>query len=405
MDGWEEKRMHGPENNPGTHITEAQPGQLSNKLVWLIWVVWLPFLLPPIFTLLARKPSLPYIAAILVINLVFAGLYLWATWRNGSALAGSIKAAPLSLRARWMVIAALTILAVLLAIVGGSSNWMSPFIFTSAYIGGALPAKKAGLALAGLAGLTILTVRLVSVHWSDLESPLTYVIVVGIVVMSFRQSILANRELLAAREEIAQLAVANERLRIARDLHDLLGHNLSLITLKSELASRLVKANPEQAAAEIADVERTARKTLQEVREAVASYRQPSLESELQAVQEILSAAWIAYQLEGRDALGEIPARVEAALSWTVREGVTNIIRHSRAKQAVIHFTRDGETAGIFITNDGAGLPGEDEMSSGLHGLAERIAALGGQIDAGRQSDGRYRLAVSIPLNAKGAKS
>ncbi len=404
MNGWEEKRIQRPEHDAGTRIPEAPPGQLSNTLVWLIWVVWLPFLLPPIFNLLARKPSLPYFASILVINLVFAGLYLWATWRNGSALAGSLKAAPLSLRARWMVIAVLTILAVLLALVGGSSSWMSPFIFISAYLGGALPAKKAGWALAGLAGLTILTVRLISVDWADLESPLTYVIVVGIVVMSFRQSILANRELLAAREEIARLAVANERLRIARDLHDLLGHNLSLITLKSELASRLIKANPEQAAAEIADVERTARKTLQEVREAVASYRQPSLESELQAAQEILSAAGIAYQLEGQDALGEIPARVEAALSWAVREGVTNIIRHSHAKQALIHFTRDSETAGICITNDGAGLPGDDETGSGLHGLTERIAALGGQVDAGMQPDARYRLAVSSPLDAKGAK-
>ncbi len=394
--------MQRPEHDSDTRITKAPLGQLSDKLVWLIWVVWLPFLLPPIFSLFARKPSLPYFAVILVINLIFAGLYLWATWRNGSALAGSIKVAPLSLRARWAVIVALTILAVLLALVGGSSSWMSPFIFTSAYIGGALPAKKAGLVLAGLAGLTILTVRLVSVHWSDLESPLTYVIVVGIVVMSFRQAILANRELLAAREEIARLAVTNERLRIARDLHDLLGHNLSLITLKSELASRLLKADPDQAAVEIADVERTARKTLQEVREAVASYRQPTLESELQAAQEILSAAGIAYQLEGRDALGELPPRVEAAMSWAVREGVTNIIRHSRAKHALIQFNRDNETVGIRITNDGAGLPGEDETGSGIHGLAERIAALGGHIDAGITPDTRYRLAVSIPLDANG---
>ncbi len=396
--------MQKPESDAGTRMTEELPGQLSEKLVWLIWVVWLPFLLPPIFTLLARKPSLPYLASILGINLVFAGLYLWATWRNGSALAGSIKAAPLSLRARWMVIGALTILAALLALVGGNSSWMSPFIFTSAYIGGALPAKKAGWALAGLSGLTILTVRIVSSNWSVLEGPLTYVIVVGIVVMSFRQSILANRELLTAREEIARLAVANERLRIARDLHDLLGHNLSLITLKSELASRLIQANPDQAAAEMADVERTARKTLQEVREAVASYRQPTLESELQAAQEILSAAGITVQMEGRNALGEIPARVEAALSWTVREGVTNIIRHSRAKQAVIQFTRDGQTAGIHITNDGAVLAGEDETGSGIPGLAERIAALGGQVDAGMQPDARYRLAASIPLIAKEAK-
>ncbi len=114
--------MHRSENDAGARIPETPPGQLSDKLVWLIWVIWLPFLLPPIIELLASKPSLPYLTSILVINLVFAGLYLWATWRNGSVLTGSIKAVPLSLRDRWMVIAALTILAVLLAFVGGSSS-------------------------------------------------------------------------------------------------------------------------------------------------------------------------------------------------------------------------------------------------------------------------------------------
>ncbi len=114
--------MHRSENDAGAHIPEPLPGQHSEKLIWLIWVIWLPFLLPPIIELLARKPSLPYFTVILVINLVFAGLYVWATWQNGGVLAGSIKAVPLSLRARWMVIAALTILAVLLAFVGGSSS-------------------------------------------------------------------------------------------------------------------------------------------------------------------------------------------------------------------------------------------------------------------------------------------
>jgi two-component system sensor histidine kinase DesK len=379
-------------------------GTGSRKLLWLIWVVWLPFLLPPIFTLISEKPSFIYFAVILAINGVFAALYLWATRRNGFVLAGSHDFTALSLTARWVVIAAMIILATLLALVGGNSTWMSPFIFCSAYIAGALPAKKAGLAIGGLVGLTFLTVRLISSNWIDLGSPLVYVIVVGIVVMSFRQSILANIELVAARAEIAELAVSNERLRIARDLHDLLGHNLSLITLKSELANRLIHSDPDQAAREIADVEHTARKTLQEVREAVASYRQSTLESELQAAKEILSAAGIDYQVVGRESLGILPARVEAALSWTVREGVTNIIRHSHARLSTIQFNRGKESAGLTITNDGVAIESEKEFSSGLNGLSERVKALSGLLEASALPEGGFRLEVTLPITLKEEK-
>jgi two-component system, NarL family, sensor histidine kinase DesK len=205
-----------------------------------------------------------------------------------------------------------------------------------------------------------------------------------------------------AREEITRLAVTTERLRIARDLHDLLGHNLSLIALKSELARRLVSVAPERAIVEIRDVENVARTTLQEVREAVSAYRQPTLKSELQAAQEILAAAGIAYRYDGDESMiDSLPTTIEAVLSWTVREGVTNVIRHSRAHQCTIRVTRDAQEIGIEVIDDGAGVSSfnsSDIEGNGLRGLAERVEKLGGRYEASPRVGGGFLLAVSVPL-------
>ncbi len=226
----------------------------------------------------------------------------------------------------------------------------------------------------------------------------------------------------AAQEEATRLAVMTERLRIARDLHDLLGHNLSLITLKSELARRLAGSASERLASEIGDIEQVARTTLQEVREAVSNYRQPTLSNELHGAQEILAAAGIACHYENigsnRDNesdLETLPTAIEAVLAWAIREGVTNVIRHSHAHSCTIHMTRIGENASIEIIDDGTGnsitsadrsgdtssTPGKDQGGNGLRGLAERVAALGGRFEAVPRDDGGFRLAVSVPLGQK----
>ncbi|HVB23256.1 MAG TPA: sensor histidine kinase, partial [Ktedonobacteraceae bacterium] len=213
----------------------------------------------------------------------------------------------------------------------------------------------------------------------------------------------------AAQEEAARMAVMTERLRIARDLHDLLGHNLSLITLKSELARRLAGTSSEQLASEIGDIEQVARTTLQEVREAVGNYRQPTLSNELHAAQEILAAAGITCHYEGDGSNGShgshgndietLPTAIEAVLAWAMREGVTNVIRHSRAHSCTIRVTRGMQTAQVEIIDDGVGIvlapvaqpasaastngASSHHLGNGLHGLAERVAALGGHFAAG----------------------
>jgi len=215
-------------------------------------------------------------------------------------------------------------------------------------------------------------------------------------------SITTSWALDTARKEIARLAVMTERLRIARDLHDLLGHNLSLIALKSELARRLVSVAPERAIVEISDVENVARTTLQEVREAVSAFRQPTLKSELSAAQEILAAAGIFYRFDGDDHIVDaLPTTIEAVLSWTVREGVTNVIRHSRAHQCTIRVTRDDYQITIEVIDDGAGasiMNITDNEGNGLRGLTERVEKLGGRCEAFPREGGGYLLAVSVPL-------
>jgi two-component system sensor histidine kinase DesK len=194
--------------------------------------------------------------------------------------------------------------------------------------------------------------------------------------------------------------VIEERLRVARDLHDLLGHTLSLITLKSELAGRLIQRDPARAAQEIHEVERVARQTLREVREAVAGYRQPGLLSELDGARQLLEAAGIACQIANM--AGVLPPATDAVLAWTVREGVTNVIRHSRARHCTICVSYEEGSVHAEIVDDGgqrnernATQPG---TGSGLVGLAERVRAAGGQIEARPQPVAGFRLWVELPL-------
>ena len=192
---------------------------------------------------------------------------------------------------------------------------------------------------------------------------------------------------------------------MARDLHDLLGHHLSLIALKSELAGRLIETAPARAAAEIQDVERVARQTLREVREAVAGYRQPALQSELDGARQLLDVAGIACSIEYT--AGALPPATDAVLAWAVREGVTNVIRHSRARQCRIRVAGADGTVHAEVINDGDHDQGQEgkgasrQSGSGLTGLAERVTAQGGHLEAGpllAEGSERFRLWVELPI-------
>ncbi|MGH9094597.1 MAG: sensor histidine kinase, partial [Acidimicrobiales bacterium] len=165
---------------------------------------------------------------------------------------------------------------------------------------------------------------------SDLFSAVVIVFGVGCTFLGFWRLLEANEALRQAQADQARIAVAEERLRFSRDLHDLLGHSLSVITLKSEVAARLLPGRPEQAAGEVAEIEHVARQALWEVREAVSGYRRTTLATDLIAARTALAAASMTATLDIAE-LGLVPAIV-AVLAWAVREGVTTVVRHSHAR-------------------------------------------------------------------------
>ena len=383
-------------------------------LLWPIWIVWLPLLIPPALDMIRSEPSVPRVIATLSGVVLFVSIYVWATWRNAREL--GISPAPLAETppAKWLIIGSLLGLSMGLALLGRvNSSWLDTFIFTGAYVSGSLPPRKALPTVGVVVLLSLASGWAIGLNWFDVVQTNIILIVTWVTTISLVRAFVANRALDTAREEIARLAVMNERLRIARDLHDLLGHNLSLIALKSELARRLIDSSPERAAVEISDVENVARSTLQEVREAVGRYRQPTLSSELHGAQEILAAAGIAYRYEGLPgAIDSLPSAVESALAWAVREGVTNVIRHSRAHRCTIRAVRDETQVMVEIIDDGLSavpetlslVPSSAVKNSagngghGLRGLHERVLALGGYCESGGQPAGGFRLAVSVPL-------
>jgi two-component system, NarL family, sensor histidine kinase DesK len=256
-----------------------------------------------------------------------------------------------------------------------------------------LPLAQAVAWTAALVGITVTSAWLAT---GAFDVRLLTLAAFGASAMAVRQLTISVGQLRLAREELARLAVAEERVRFARDLHDLLGHTLSLIVLKSELAGRLVPKAPDRASAEIHDVEVAARDALRQVRDAVAGYRQPTLRAELEAACEVLSAAGIGVRVE--DMTSVLPATVDALLAWAVREGVTNVVRHSRARSCTVRVCSIDGNARVEITDDGRGVSCVAAPGSGLAGLAERAAARGGWMRAGPAPDGAFSLIVEAPL-------
>jgi signal transduction histidine kinase len=211
--------------------------------------------------------------------------------------------------------------------------------------------------------------------------------------------LLAGAYLVAvASGQRARSSVDRERLRLARDLHDLLGRSLSVIAIKSQLARRLAPAGEiSRAVDEIGDVERIARESLQDVRQAVDGYRQPSVMAELATGRSALVAAGIAATVD--ESVGALDPRIDAALAWAIREGVTNVIRHGHAATCEIRLTRLNGDARLEIVNDGP-TASVVVTGNGLRGLRERAADRGGSADAGPLPGGGFRLRVTLPLRA-----
>jgi two-component system, NarL family, sensor histidine kinase DesK len=367
---------------------------------WLVCVVF------PLISLL-RAPGSPVHLVVGIAALVFfAASYTWLMWSH------PVSRTMRNLHPSWLQMSLLVILVILVIVLtfayGLTFLWL--FIGVSACAGVILPSISAFVTVSLLMLLPFALSLIEQGSITRVDWPLTIALLLlvrglGLDMIGVARMGRAIRELHAARRELARLAVAEERLRVARDLHDLLGHTLAMIALKSELAGRILEQEPAQAAREIQEVEKTARQVLREVRIAVTGYRQPTLESELHTAQQLLEAAGITYRFER--VVDEVPLSIDAVLAWAVREGVTNVVRHSRARHCSICLSQTPGWVRLAITNDDprSSLPPVEQVSSlsgnGLPGLVERVVAQGGHIEAGpRLIDGEagFRVQVDLPL-------
>jgi two-component system, NarL family, sensor histidine kinase DesK len=217
-------------------------------------------------------------------------------------------------------------------------------------------------------------------------------IIVGISNAFIARQKRADKKLHMAHEEIEQLAAVAERERIARDLHDVLGHTLSVIVLKAELAGRLIERDPQRAAQEIADVEKTARTALREVREAIGGYRSQGLPAEMEQARNTLQAAGVTLACESP--LPQLHAAEETVLCLAVREAVTNIVRHAQATHCSMRFTNSSDGFhSLLITDDGA--HPKLQEGNGLRGMRERVQSLGGRLSI--TADHGVSLLIELP--------
>lgn len=201
-------------------------------------------------------------------------------------------------------------------------------------------------------------------------------------------------ELSRTREQLARAAVSDERLRFSRDLHDLLGHTLSVVVVKAEAVRRLIGRDQSAATENARDIETIGRQALTEVREAVTGYRSVRLGEELANARAALTAGNIRVDITPPAA--DLDDRVDALLGWVVREGTTNVLRHAGASSCRIAVAADGETASVEVVDDGRG--GAAGAGSGLRGLRERVEDMGGELTATATPYG-FRLAASVPVH------
>ncbi|MFZ0190956.1 MAG: histidine kinase [Streptosporangiaceae bacterium] len=427
------------------------PGTGNSSMRWFFSAVWLVYLIAPVSGLFGHRHGVLWIAGGLAITLAFCTVYIAALvdWGGRPRLG----------RAGLAIIA---VLAALACVVYGK-NWTPLWIYVSAATGVILASEPDGRRRA-LRGVLAVGVCYVLFSWlshddaTDFLVVLLPVLLIGVAMIGFRLQIGLMHELAQARDTVAKLAANEERVRLARDMHDLTGQSLSVITLKSELAAKRLNRLPASAErdtvlGDLGDIGRVSRQTLHDIREAVSGYRRPTLAIEVITARNALDAAGI--RLDDDPGLtlrsGTFDADAEAVLAWCLREAVTNVIRHSGAKNCRIRLTeRPGELS-LEVSDDGRGLnhpptspqaspstnpqaspptspqaspstspqaspPTNPQASlptgpragkgSGLHGMSERLSAEGGRLSLGAADPspnnrwGRgFKLTATVPVD------
>jgi two-component system sensor histidine kinase DesK len=367
--------------------TPANEPEWGRKYGFLFAGVWLFYLGEPVSALL-KQPNMTWRTIGLVAVVAFAVVYLYAV-----RLASLVRRAPT--RTPAFVIQSALGIGVMLAlfalqIPGAGAHALSCLVYIAAFGMVALPIRMALPLAVLLTGLAEVLPAVVP-GWDDNGYGLA-VLLGSLATWGIRLAAERQNRLIATQRELADLAVQNERARIAADLHDILGHSLTVVTVKAELAQRLLDVDLGRARKELADLESLARDALADVRSTAMGVRGISLPGEIAAAREALTAANVEFSLPG--AADEVPSRNRELFAWTIREAVTNIVRHSRARHASVLLT----PGAVEIVDDGVGPSSAPDDGQGLAGLRRRADALGAHVTVGHRDDQPgFRVRVEVP--------
>ena len=344
--------------------------------------IWLLFLGNPLGRLLDEPDDVRRIGGIVALVL-FVVVYL----------VGLSEVRSVHVHRRFASAWAAIVLMVLLtaAIVPGAGDQaMTCLVFVAALAVSTLPRWHAALVVVALFATTTAAASLVP-GWAGHGNNFA-VLLASAAVWSFRLAWQRQASLLAAERDLSELAVEEERDRIGRDLHDILGHSLTIITVKAELAERLIESDPERARAELVDLRRLSRDALADVRSTARGIRGISLPGEIASARMALESAGIEPLLP--TVADEVPSRWRELFAWTLREGVTNVIRHSEATRCVVEVAADR----ISVTDDGQGPGDHADPGSGLDGLRQRARLAGATVTTSPgPGDRGFALTVSVP--------
>jgi two-component system sensor histidine kinase DesK len=365
--------------------TDTIPKKPRSGLAY-IWVAYVGFLfIDPIL-----EPSLRLWIGTITVLAIFLGIFV-----------AYVRSPDEDRPARIWMIAAIFILGLITFPWNpGASTF---FVYAAAFLPFSVKSTRLVLSLFFIESLFIIAEgylfhtrgRLFYIEWPNVLIAIFLVLIIGTGNIFFAQQRRADRKLRLAQEENLALAAVAERERIARDLHDVLGHTLSVIVLKAELAGRLIERDPQRAAHEIADVERTARTALSEVREAIGGYRSQGLPAEMELARNTLQAAGVTLSCESP--VPQLHATEETVLCLAVREAVTNIVRHARATHCRMQFTTSPDGYHSLLITDNGAHPKLQE-GNGLRGMRERVQSLGGRLSI--TTDPGVSLLIELPQTA-----
>ena len=347
---------------------------------------WVLFTVPTVVSVVASGLNPPNLAIVFSF-LVWGATWIWLWLR---VIGRDHKGAVVGL-------VGITVISTLWTIVT-PTPYGTVIVFSCIIAGCIFPPLRAVIVLAGL---TALQVGVLALRLADPFASANIVIndvLVGFVGIGARFFWIAYGELIAAREQLARLAVTEERLRFARDLHDTLGQSLSVLVLKSELiAKQLPQDSDDAVRGEVRDIVQVARMSLNDVREAVAGYRRPTLQAEISSARGALRAAGIGLMVE--DAAGQLATEQDGVLAWCLREAVTNVLKHSGARRCEVKLSRDSDVVRLDVSDDGQGATSLDG-GNGLAGMRERVQLVGGTIAVGSENGSGLQLHVTVPAGA-----